>query len=251
VVSSALYTGTLVHARRAPAENVFRYGVSFYVLDLDELDELERRLKLFSVNRPNVLSLYDRDHFDDDGRSIRDKALAFCAERGVEGLEGGKVLMLAQLRFLGFVFNPVSFFWCYRRSGELACMIAELNNTFGERLPELLRGGALRYEHDKHLHVSPFFGLDQRYRYAFSEPGESLYARIEVLEDGKRPLQAVLAGKRQALTNATVAAVLVRYPAMPLKVIGLIHWQALRLWLKRVPFHRKPPFVPGKGSVRA
>lgn len=249
-MSSALYTGTLVHARRAPAENVFRYGVAFYVLDLDEVDELERRLTLFSVNRPNVVSLYDRDHFEDDGRSIKDKVLAFCAERGVDRLEGGKVLMLAQLRFLGYVFNPVSFFWCYRPDGELACMIAELNNTFGERLPELLHGGGLRYEHDKHLHVSPFFGLDQRYRYAFSEPGESLYARIEVLEDGKRPLQAVLAGRRQELTNRTLAGALARYPAMPLKVIGLIHWQALRLWLKRVPFHRKPAFEEGKGSVR-
>jgi DUF1365 family protein len=250
VVSSALYTGTLVHARRAPAENVFRYRVAFYLLDLDELDELERRLMPFSVNRPNVVSLYDRDHFDDDGRSIKDKVLTFCAERGVEGLEGGKVLMLAQLRFLGYVFNPVSFFWCYRPSGELACMIAELNNTFGERLPELLHGGALRYEHDKHLHVSPFFGLDQRYRYAFSEPGESLHARVEVLEEGQQRLQAVLAGRRQELTNRTLASVLARYPAMPLKVIGLIHWQALRLWLKRVPFHHKPPFVPGQGSIR-
>lgn len=247
---SGLYTGTLVHARRAPAENVFRYGIAFFVLDLDELRTLEQRLALFSVNRPNVVSLYDRDHFDDDGRSIKDKALAFCAEHGVEGLEGGRVLMLAQLRFFGYVFNPVSFFWCYRADGELACMIAELNNTFGERLPELLRGGGLRYEHDKHLHVSPFFGLDQRYRYAFSQPGESLYARIEVLEHGKRPLQAVLAGARHELTNGTLARSLVRYPAMPLKVTALIHWQALRLWLKRVPFHRKPPFIPGKGSMR-
>ena len=89
----------------------------------------------------------------------------------MDGVE--RVVMLAQLRFLGYVFNPVSFYWCYRGDGELACMIAELNNTFGERLPELLRGGGLRYEHDKRLHVSPFFGLDQRYRYAFSEPGEA------------------------------------------------------------------------------
>ena len=250
-MSSALYTGTLVHARRTPAENVFRYRIAFYVLDLDELGELQRRLTLFSVNRPNVVSLYDRDHFDDDGRSIKQKALAFCAEHDVEGLEGGKVLMLAQLRFLGYVFNPVTFYWCYRPDGELACMIAELSNTFGERLPELLRGGSLRYEHDKRLHVSPFFGLDQRYRYAFSQPGESVYARIEVLEREGLPLQAVLAGKRRALTNRTLAAAFLRYPAMPMQVTGLIHWQALKLWLKRVPFHRKPPFVPGKGSVRA
>ena len=153
MVSSALYGGTLVHARRTPAENVFRYRISFFVLDLDEVDELERRLPLFSVNRPNVVALYDRDHFEDDGRSLKAKAVAFCDAHGVEGVE--RVVMLAQLRFLGYVFNPVSFYWCYRADGELACMIAELNNTFGERLPELLRGGGLRYEHDKRLHVSP------------------------------------------------------------------------------------------------
>ena len=249
MVNSALYGGTLVHARRTPAENVFRYRISFFVLDLDEVRELERRLPLFSVNRPNVVALYDKDHFEDDGRSLKQKAIGFCEDNGVEGVE--RVVMLAQLRFLGYVFNPVTFYWCYRVDGELACMIAELNNTVGERLPELLRGGGLRYEHDKRLHVSPFFGLDQRYRYAFSEPAESLYARIEVLDDSGRPLRAVLAGKRQELTNRTLAAALLRYPAMPMQVIGLIHWQALKLWLKRVPFHHKPPFVPGKGSMRA
>ena len=96
-----------------------------------------------------------------------------------------RVLVLTQLRVLGYVFNPVSFYWCYRADGSLACMVAELNNTFGERLPELLPGDALEYEHDKRLHVSPFMGLDQRYRYTFSEPGESVFARIEVHEDDR------------------------------------------------------------------
>ena len=243
---SALYTGTLVHSRREPARNTFRYPISFFVLDLDELPELERRLALFSVNRPNLVTLRDRDHFDGT-LPVREAAIRFCAARGVE-VE--RVLMLAQLRVLGYVFNPVSFHWCYGPDGNLAAMIAELNNTFGERLPELLRGPELEYEHDKRLHVSPFFGLDQAYRYAFSEPGDEVWARVHVHEDGRVPLSAVLHGRRQELTNATLARALVRHPLQPLQVTALIHWQALRLWWKRVPFHQKPPFVPGEGSVR-
>jgi len=245
VVNSALYTGTLVHVRRRPTRNAFRYPISYWLVDLDELPELERRLSLVSVNAPNVLSLRDADHFDGD-RPLKQAAIEFAGDPTIE-----RVLVLTQLRVLGYVFNPVSFYWCYRGDGSLACMIAELNNTFGERLPELLHGPSLEYEHEKHLHVSPFFGLDGSYEYAFSEPGDEVFARIHLRENGDRPLTAVLHGRRKELTNASVARLLLRYPLMPVQVIGLIHWQALRLWLKRVPFHRKPAFVPGRGSERA
>ena len=241
---SALYTGHLVHARGEPRRHVFRYPVAYWLLDLDELPELEQRLRFLSVNRPNVIGLHDRDHFDGD-LPLKEAVRRFAADPSIE-----RVLCLTQLRVLGYVFNPVSFYWCYRAGDELACMVAELNNTFGERLPELLPGDALEYEHDKRLHVSPFFGLEQRYRYIFSEPNETVSARIEVHEGDRMPLQAVLAGRRQELTNATVLRFLARYPLMPLQTIALIHWQAMRLYLKRVPFHHKPPFEPGKGSLR-
>jgi DUF1365 family protein len=244
LVRSALYTGTLVHARSEPRRNVFRYPVAYWLLDLDELPELERRLRLVSVNRRNVVTLRDRDHFDGT-LPLKAAVRRFAGDPSI-----ARVLCLTQLRILGYVFNPVSFYWCYRDDGELACMIAELNNTFGERLPELLPGGSLRYEHQKRLHVSPFFGLEQRYRYAFSAPGESLYARIEVHEEGRMPLQAVLAGTRRELSNASVLRFLARYPLMPLQVTTLIHWQALKLYLRGVPFHHKPPFEEGKGSMR-
>ena len=245
-MNSALYEGTLVHARSDPVKNVFRYPVAYWLLDLDELDELGRRFRPIGVNRRGLVSFRDRDHFDGDDTPLKDAVVAFAGDESIE-----RVLVLTQLRVLGYVFNPVSFYWCYRADGSLACMVAELNNTFGERLPELLPGGGLVYEHAKRLHVSPFMGLDQRYRYSFSEPAETVRARIEVREGEHVPLQTVLFARRRELSGAALARFLVRYPLMPLQVIGLIHWQALRLYLKRVPFRHKPPFEPGQGSISA
>jgi len=247
-VRSALYTGTLMHSRRTPLKNVFRYPVSFWLLDLDELPQLDR-LRFVSVNRRGLVSFRDSDHFD--GRPVKEAVVDFAGDPSIE-----RVLMLTQLRVLGYVFNPATFYWCYRRASdagdewELACMVSEVSNTFGERMPELLRGPALRYTHDKHLHISPFFGLDQSYEYAFSQPGDEVWARIHVHDKGGgTPMTAVLHGRRRELTNASVTRTLARYPLQPLQFTALIHWQALRLLAKRLPFHRKPPFEPGKGSV--
>lgn len=252
---SALYVGTVMHARRSPRANVFRYPVYMTLLDLAELPELARRLggrrrpgpPLFGWNRPALTSFRDGDHLD-----VR----ALLRERGVELGAGARLEVLTNLRVLGYVFNPVSFWWCRRGDGELACIVAEVNNTFGERLPYVLlpqdgepRDGRRTWETDKRLHVSPFMPMGQSYTWWFSEPGERLAVRMDVHEEGRPDFHATLVARRVELTPASLRSALVRYPLMPAKVISLIHWQALKLWAKRAPFHRKPPFVPGHGSA--
>ena len=244
----ALYAGTVMHARRSPHDNVFRYPVYMAFLDLDEQPLLDRHLRLFGWNRRAVTSFHDADHVD-----IHE----VLAAQGVELGDGGSIQVLTNLRVLGYVFNPVSFWWCRRGDGSLACIVAEVNNTFGERHPYVLlpagageAGGRVVVETDKRLHVSPFMPLDQSYTWWLSDPGERLSVRMDVHEAGSHDFHATLTARRLPLTEASLRSVLVRYPLMPARVLGLIHWQALRLWLKRTRFYRKPPFEPGRGSVK-
>ena len=218
------------------------------LIDLDELPTLDRRLRLFGWNRRAVTSFHDADHVD---------IHAILIEHGVELGEGSSIQVLTNLRVLGYVFNPVSFWWCRRGDGSLACIVAEVSNTFGERLPYVLlpaagseaRGRSV-FETDKLLHVSPFMPMDQAYTWWLSDPGEKLSVRMDVHEDGSRDFNATLTARRLPLTEASLRSVLVRYPLMPARVLGLIHLQAVRLWLKRAPFYRKPPYTPGTGSAR-
>jgi DUF1365 family protein len=251
---SCLYTGVLAHARATPRPNAFRHPVAVFRLDLDELPLLDRRLRLLGVERPNVVSFRARDHLGDPSRSVKENVVAHLADHGVD-LEGGRVEVVTLLRVLGYVFNPLSVFYCHDAAGTLRCVVAEVSNTFGERLPYVLpvddpHAPVVRLRHEKRLHVSPFFGLDQEYRWELTPLGDDLRIRIEVWERGERPFVAVLAGHRRELTDASLVRMLARYPLLPVQVIAHIHVQALRLLAKRTPFHRKPPFVPGVGSVR-
>ncbi len=247
---SALYVGTVTHARRDPAEHVFRYPVYMTLVALDELPRLDRELKRFGWNRRAITSFRDRDHLD-----IR----AYLKTEGVELGDGGRIEVLTNLRVLGYVFNPVSFWWCHRADGELACIVSEVRNTFGEGLPYLLLPAdendlpAERrrvWDTEKRLHVSPFMPMDQSYTWWFSQPDSRIDVRIDVHQPGHADFVATLSARRVELTSASLRAALVRYPVMPHRVTAGIHWQAARLALKRVPFHRKPPFVPSTGSVK-
>ena len=244
---SALYTGTLMHARRTPTRNVFRYPVSYWLLDLDELPELERRLALVS-RQPAATSSPSATPTTSTAAPVKEAVLDFAGDPSIE-----RVLMLTQLRVLGYVFNPVSFYWCYRADGELACMVAEVEQ-------HVRRAAARAAATAPRCATSTTSACTSRRSSASTrptstrsrEPGDEVWARIHVRDEaGGTPLTAVLHGRRRELTNASLARdARSATRCSPLQVTALIHWQALRLWLKRVPFHHKPPFVPGEGSVR-
>jgi uncharacterized protein len=249
LVRSGLYEGQVVHDRRAPLRHTFRYGVYMWLADLDELDELDRRLVAFGVDRRAITTIRARDHLGDPDRSIRQNVEAFLAVHGID-LGGGRVLMLTNARVLGYVFNPLTVFYCHDAAGDLRCVVAEVHNTHGERHCYLLEPGERgRAEVDKRFYVSPFLSVDGRYRMAFAPPGERLSVQMGLEQDGRRVFGASLTGRRLPLTNRSLARMLVRYPLMTARVTALIHLQGLRLHLRGVAHvrHRRARSQEGVG----
>ncbi len=225
---SALYEGDVTHTRIFPRRHAFRYRVFSLLLDLDEIDGLS--LKLFARNRAALASFHDADH--GDGRPLKEWATAKLAEVGIEA--DGPIRLLCYPRILGYVFNPLSVWFCHRADGHLAATIYEVHNTFGERHSYVLPAGETQ-ACDKAFYVSPFLSQDCRYVFAIVPPGEDVVIAIRESEGGAPVLNAVFSGKHKALTDRALASALVRHPLMTLKVVAAIHFEAFRLWLKRVP----------------
>jgi DUF1365 family protein len=255
-VRSCLYAGRLRHERTAPRRNAFAYPVFSFLLDLDEIDELVAA-GVFAHNRRAIAELRDGDHLG-GGAGMRAGVEAFCAAHGLD-VRGGRIEVLTQLRLFGYVFNPVSFYWCRDDQDALRCVVAEVHNTFGERHPYLLRpegpagpDGRVRMSCEKAFHVSPFMDVSGTYRFELDErPGELASVRIDEERDGTRFFQAVLAARRVPLDRRSLLGMLARRPLMTFQVTAWIHLQALVLAAKGVQFHHKPPYVPGRGSIAA
>ncbi len=242
--ASALYAGSVFHRRLGAVRHRFRYRMFWLVLDLDELAELGRRLRLFSHNRFNLFSLYDRDHGDGSGRPLREQAVALLSENGVEGAIGA-IRLLCMPRTLGVDFNPLSVYFCYRRDGALAALIYEVRNTFGGRhsyvMPAKPADAAVRQACDKTFFVSPFLPMGLRYEFQVSPPGDSIMVAIRVVGPEGPVLRAALAGERRALTDRALAWVALTVPLIAMKTLFAIHWQALRLLAKGATFRGPPP----------
>jgi DUF1365 family protein len=243
---SGLYAGAVMHRRLRPKPHRLSYRIFMLLLDLDEIPALHERLRLFSRGGFNLFSFHERDHADGSGASLRDWVETHLASAGID-LHGGAIRLLAMPRVLGYGFNPISVYFCYDRDGYLLALLHEVQNTFGERHTYVIPVAAgeasatIAQSCAKHFHVSPFMAMGMRYDFRVHPPDEQLSLTIRSADADGPMLVAAFTARRQELTDMALLRAFVRTPLLTLKVIGGIHWEALRLWRKGLRLYAKPP----------
>ena len=243
---AALYFGEVMHARLKPTVHRFSYRVMSLLIDLDRLEAVDRQSPLFGVNRAALYSFSEADHGERDGSRLRLYAQRRAAEHGVD-LTGGRVLLLCYPRLLGYAFNPLSVYFCYRADGGLAVIIYEVRNTFGDIHAYVLpvqpgetSGAGIRQQQDKLFYVSPFIEMAMRYHFRVSPPGACVKLRILETDHEGPLLAATFSSRRRDLTTAALLRAFFALPLVTFKIIAAIHWEALRLSLKGVRLVPRP-----------
>ncbi|MDX1776451.1 MAG: DUF1365 domain-containing protein [Desulfobulbales bacterium] len=245
---SCIYQGTLYHNRYLPRENTFTYKIFFMFLDLDELDQVFDNRWLWSIERANVATFNRADYL-----GPADVPLDLAVRHRVEQEHGqrpkGPIRMLTHLRYFGHCFNPVTFYYCYNAADtKVDYIIAEITNTpWRERHSYVLAekqnqgtGSRKHFRFNKDFHISPFMDMDFLYDWHFEEPGSLLYIHMNNTKEDMKYFEATLRMERRDISGPALARVLVRFPAMTLKVLSMIYWQAFRLWLKKTPYYEHP-----------
>ena len=242
----SLYFGRVMHHRLRPFRHRFTYRVFSIWLDIDRIADAASRLRLFSHNRFNLFSFHDKDHGRRDGAPLRPWVEDLLARNGIE-LAGGRISILCYPRILGYVFNPLSVFFCHDADGQLRAIVYEVKNTFGDQhcyvLP--LSVGAnqsqVRQSCTKRFYVSPFIGMQADYRFLIRPPADDLSIVIRQSVPEGAQLIAALTGRRVCLRDAILLKAFCQYPLMTIKIISAIHWEALWIWLKGAKYYGRPP----------
>ena len=243
---SVLYSCNIHHSRYKPIKRGFDYNVFMWYLDLDEIPSLLNSIVLASHNRFNYYSFNDKDHLnynDNKSDSLRDSIEAYIKSNG-ESKSIGRIMILTNLTTFGYLFNPVSFYFCFDKDDNPLCAVAEVGNTYGEMKPFFLGlnnlyDGVFKFRAKKYFYVSPFIDHDTELEFHLSIPDDNLNIRINDFEGDECLLTASLKGKPLTLSNRNVLISAFKFPMITLKVIISIHYQALILWLKRMPYHKK------------
>jgi DUF1365 family protein len=244
-VNSAIYVGKVSHRRKEPFQHRLRYRTYSLLVDLDELDTVDRRNRLLSHNRWNLFSIHDKDHGARDGSSLRSWIDRQLVTAGID-LEDGRIEVLLFPRILGYTFNPLTVWFAYHRDGSLRAVLYEIHNTFGHSHSHLVPiSGDAPHLHSfaKELHVSPFFDTDGTYAFTLRPPKDRFSVSIDYKGSEGDLLTATMTGSRRPLADAGLARVFLSHPLLTLKVIVGIHWQALRLLAKGARYRPvpKPP----------
>ena len=243
--NSAIYPGTVTHMRVKPRLHRLSYRIYSLLLDLDELDSLHRRLRFFSVDRFNLFSFHRKDRGDGTGDDLKGQVERAMRAAGMD-VDGGRILLLTMPRLLGFAFNPLSVYFCYRSDGRISAILWEVDNTFRQRHAYLIpadlvgAGGEIVQSCDKAFYVSPFMDMDLRYEFRVHPPADTLSIRIDTSDALGAVMTARHVARRQSLTDAGLIRAFFSIPLVNLRVIGGIHWEALKLWLKRVRITNRP-----------
>ena len=240
--TSAIYAGLVVHQRTRPKQHRLGYRVFSLLLDLDELDDLSTSLRLLAINKPGLLSFRESDH--GDGGPLRPWVAARLAEAGFTA--DGRITMLCYPRMLGYVFNPLTVYFCHNADGGLVAIIYEVHNTHGERHAYVLPasgepGERVRHACPKTFFVSPFIPMDCVYNFTIRPPGNNVQIVINETDAEGPLLTASFSGTREPLTDATLARAMLRHPLMTLKVTLGIHWEAIKLLAKGLRVYRHTP----------
>jgi DUF1365 family protein len=249
---SAVFVGTVTHERLRPKNHSLRYRVFSMLVDIDELPALDKSLRLFGHNRAAVFSFHDADHGKGGDGDLRDWVEKLLVEAGIR-LHGGAIRVLCYPRIFGYVFNPLTVFFCYSGDGALRAILYEVSNTHAEKHTYVIPVAesdkdVVRQNCRKTFFVSPFVEMDCEYNFRIVPPGEKVIIAISQSDRDGRLLSAKFSGARRPLTDATLGWALIRYPLMTLKIMAGIHWEAFRLWRKGIPV---VSYKPAPQSVSA
>ncbi len=239
-MTSALYSGMVVHQRFKPRRHRLSYRLAQILFDLDAMPSL----RLFSHNRFNLVSFHDRDHLDGSGTDPRVQIAQVLTDAGLQP-DGGPIRLLCMPRILGHAFNPISVFFCHRRDGRLMALLYEVNNTFRQRHSYLIpvddpEAATIHQHCDKAFYVSPFMSMDMTYEFRVVPPGETTSIVVHGDDAQGRVITAAFAGRREELSDAGLLRMLLRHGLLSLKVLGAIHWEATKLWLKGLRMQPRP-----------